>query len=141
MARQVAAARALKANRARQAEERLRAGSEWQDTWGLVFTNPLGAPLHGSNVTRYFRQVLQRAGLPQQRFHDLRHTFASLLIANGEDIVRVSRLLGHVSPAITLNVYSHMLPNEHYGTADRLGDFVFGQVPPDSAGQSRTIGE
>jgi integrase len=60
------------------------------------------------------------------RFHDLRHTFASLLMANGEDVVRVSRLLGHASPTITLRVYSHMLPKEHYGSAERLADLVNG---------------
>ena len=63
------------------------------------------------------------------RFHDLRHTFASLLIANGEDVVRVSRLLGHSSPTTTLTVYSHMLPKEHYGSADRLAEIVFAGRP------------
>jgi len=48
-----------------------------------------------------------------------------LLIANGEDIVRVSRLLGYASPNITLNIYSHMLPKERYGSADRLAEMVF----------------
>jgi integrase len=62
----------------------------------------------------------------QIRFHDLRHTFASLMIANGKDIVRVSRMLGHASPTITLKVYSHMLPKQHYGSSKRLVDMVFG---------------
>jgi len=57
--------------------------------------------------------------------HDLRHTFASLLISNGEDIVRVSRLMGHATASFTLNVYSHMLPREHDPSGDRLASFGF----------------
>lgn len=91
----------------------------------LVFPNLQGNPMsHANLLQRGFCPALRRAGLRKIRFHDLRHTFASLLIANGEDVVRVSRLLGHASPTITLNVYSHMLPKEHYGSADRLADIV-----------------
>jgi len=74
-------------------------------------------------VSAYFQ--VARAGLRKIQFHDLRHTFASLLIANGEDVVRVSRLLGHSSPKITLDVYANMLPTEHYRCMDRLGELVF----------------
>jgi integrase len=93
----------------------------------LVFPNLAGNPLSHTNLLqRVFHPALRRAGLRKIRFHDLRHTFASLLIANGEDVVRVSRLLGHASPTITLRVYSHMLPKEHYGSAERLADLVNG---------------
>lgn len=93
----------------------------------LIFPNLAGRPMSSTNLLqRGFYPALRRAGLRKIRFHDLRHTFASLLIASGEDIVRVSRLLGHASPTITLNVYSHMLPKEHYGGADRLADLVLG---------------
>lgn len=81
-------------------------------------------------LTRTFysevRPALRRAGLRKIRFHDLRHTFAPLLMANGEDVVRVSRLLGHAPPHTTLAVYFHMLPKEHYGSTDRLALLVFG---------------
>ncbi|MHC4705525.1 MAG: tyrosine-type recombinase/integrase [Planctomycetota bacterium] len=73
-----------------------------------------------------FYPALRQVGLRKIRFHDLRHTYASLMIAYGEDIVRISRLLGHSSPTVTLNVYSHMLPNDHYGGADRLASLVYG---------------
>ena len=95
----------------------------------LVFPNLAGNPMSNTNLLqRGFYPALRRAGLRKIRFHDLRHSFASLLIANSEDIVRVSRLLGHSSPTVTLNVYSHMLPNEHYGSADRLAEYVFSEV-------------
>jgi len=74
---------ALKAHRAAQAEERLAVGLDRQDIWGLAFTTPFGAPLHGSNVTRNFKSILKRAGLREQRFHDPRHACASLLIVQG----------------------------------------------------------
>ena len=94
---------------------------------GLVFANLSGNPMSNPNLLqRGFYPALRRAGLRQIRFHDLRHTFASLMIANGEDIVRVSRLLGHANPAITLKVYSHAMPRDHYGSPDRLSDLVFG---------------
>jgi hypothetical protein len=100
----------------------------------LVFPNLEGAPLsHANLLQRGFYPALKRAGLRKIRFHDLRHTFASLLLANGEDIVRVSRLLGHASPTITLNVYSHMLPKEHYGSTERLATLIFGNKVETSA--------
>ncbi len=93
----------------------------------LVFPNLAGRPMSGTNLLqRGFYPALRRAGLRKIRFHDLRHTFASLLIAGGEDVVRVSRLLGHASPAITLKVYAHMLPNACYGDSERLAMLVYG---------------
>ncbi len=61
---------------------------------------------------RYFKQTLRRAGLRDIRFHDLRHTYASLLLAQGEPITYVASQLGHANPGITLKIYSHWIPNE-----------------------------
>jgi integrase len=97
----------------------------------MVFPNGAGNPESHANVLqRGFYPALRRAGLRKIRFHDLRHTFASLLIANGEDVVRVSRQLGHASPHITLHTYSHALPNDHYGSTDRLAQLVYGSPAP-----------
>ena len=94
----------------------------------LVFPNLAGNLMSNTNLLqRGFYPALRRAGLRKIRFHDLRHTYAPLLIASGEDIVRVSRLLGHSSPTVTLNVYAHMLPTEHYQAAERLADLVFSE--------------
>ncbi len=75
-------ARQLRAHWARQMEERLLAGSRWQD-WGLVFTSTIGTPLDNRNVNRRYKALLQKAGLPDVRHYDLRHSAASLLIAQG----------------------------------------------------------
>lgn len=104
----------------------------WQLTcpnspYDLVFPNLDGQPMnYGNLMQRGFHPALKRAGIRRIRFHDLRHTFASLLISNGEDIVRVSRLMGHANASFTLNVYSHMLPREHDPSGDRLASLVFG---------------
>ena len=95
--------------------------------YDLVFPNLDGHPMSHTNLLqRGFYPALKRAGLRRIRFHDLRHTFASLMISNGEDIVRVSRLMGHANASITLNVYSHMLPRQHDPSGDRLASLVFG---------------
>jgi len=97
----------------------------------LVFPNGSGKPVSHSNLlARGFHPALRRAGLRKIRFHDLRHIYASILLARGEDVVRVSRLLGHASPTITLNVYAHMLPRENYGSANRLAEFIYGDSSP-----------
>jgi integrase len=93
----------------------------------LMFPNGAGNPeSHANLLQRGFYPALRRAGLRKVHFHGLRHSYASLMLANGEDIVRVSRLLGHANPTITLNVYAHMLPREHYGSTDRLAKLVYG---------------
>jgi integrase len=95
--------------------------------YDLIFPNLDGRPMSHSNLmTRGFHPALKRAGIRRIRFHDLRHTFASLMISNGEDIVRVSRLMGHSTASCTLNVYSRMLPREHASSGDRLACLVFG---------------
>ncbi|MBA3639920.1 MAG: tyrosine-type recombinase/integrase [Acidobacteria bacterium] len=85
---------ALKAHRTRQLEERLAAGGGWTDS-GHVFTTPIGTPLDPRNVTREFRALVLSAGLPAIRFHDLRHTAATLLLALGVDPRTIMETLGH----------------------------------------------
>jgi integrase len=68
--------------------------------------------------------ALRRAGLRQVRFHDLRHSFASNLLANGIDVVRVSKALGHANAHITFTVYAHAIPQERHGVADALASLM-----------------
>src|SRR6266540_2781952 len=73
----------------------------------LVFCTRTGRPLDPRNVTRELQTVLAAAGLPRQRFHDLRHAFATLQLEAGADLFEVSRALGHTSITTTANVYAH----------------------------------
>jgi integrase len=101
---------ALSAHKAAQNAERLKAGSLWEDH-GLVFATHGGRPLDSHNVARTsFKPLLKRAGLPDIRFHDLRHTCATLLLSRGHHPKLVQEVLGHSSVAMTLDRYSHVLP-------------------------------
>ena len=116
--------RALRAHRARQHEERLKAGPAWRDH-GLVFPTGLGTPLDGPNVTKYLQRLLGRAGLERLRFHDLRHSCASLCAAQGLSAHDVSRLLGHADIRLTLNTYTHLFEEGRRRAADAM-DGLFG---------------
>jgi integrase len=102
------AAEALVAHRTRQDHERRRLGAAWDDQ-DLVFPNTVGRPLHPRNfLRRSFYPLLHRAGLPRIRFHDLRHSAATLLLGLGIHPKIVSELLGHSQIGITLDLYSHV---------------------------------
>lgn len=111
--------RALRDHRVRQLEERLAAGSRWQED-GFVFTTSIGTPLDGINVTHAFQAALRAAGLPHQRFHDLRHACATLLLEQGEDLAVVSKLLGHSSLSTTADVYAHLTRDMQRRAAGRM---------------------
>jgi integrase len=116
------AVEALKPHRAAQNAERLKAGSLWQD-YGLIFCTHGGRPLDSHNVARTsFKPLLERAGLPDIRFHDLRHTCATLLLSRGHHPKLVQELLGHATIAMTLDTYSHYLPSMGDQAAGAMGD-------------------
>lgn len=89
-----------------------------------VFQGRAGGPLHPAYVTRHFGVLVRRAGLPQVRLHDLRHSSASIGLTSGESLLEVSRRLGHSSIAITADTYSHISPATAQVSADRLADRV-----------------
>jgi len=86
----------------------------------LVFCDKKGKHLQGETVRKHFRKALKKADLPVIRFHDLRHTFASLLIHQGENIKVIQTQLGHSTPTQTLNTYSHLMKNPDSDIAGRL---------------------
>ncbi len=117
------AAVTLRAHRAAQLQERLLAGERWQES-GLVFTTRLGKPLIARNVFRSFQRVLAGAGISHQRFHDLRHTCATLLLAQGIHPRVVMEILGHSQIGLTMNTYSHVVPALQKEAAGRMDDVL-----------------
>lgn len=99
----------LRAHRAQQAQERLYNADRWQDN-GFVFCSSHGTPLDGRNVARLKDSLLKRAGLPRIRFHDLRHTSATLLLQADVPARVVMEFLGHSQIGLTMNTYSHVMP-------------------------------
>lgn len=110
----------LQQHRRLQAAERLRAGATYSDH-GLVFAAANGSPLDWRLVAqRHFHRIIKAAGLPHIRPYDLRHTCATLLIAAGENVKVVSERLGHSTAAMTLDVYTHVLPDMQEAATARL---------------------
>lgn len=92
----------------------------------LVFPNQEGKPLdHGHLLSRHFWKALKKAEIPRIRFHDLRHTYASLLIEQGENIKYIQSQLGHSSPTVTLDVYAHLMKPVNQESACRLENTIF----------------
>jgi integrase len=113
---------ALRSHLARQLEEIDRTGDRYQDR-GLVFATEVGTTLNRHNLTqRSFRPLLAKAGLPEIRFHDLRHTCATILLKAGQHPKFVQEMLGHATIAITLDTYSHVLPGMSDGLADAMDE-------------------
>ena len=112
---------ALREHKKRQLEERMRLAGLWQDQ-NLIFPNETGRPLNPSNLrNRSFKRIKARAGVREDlRFHDLRHTCATLLLGEGVNAKVVSEMLGHASITITLNTYSHVLPHMQDSAADAM---------------------
>jgi integrase len=134
-------AAALQDHRDRQAKERAAAGSLWQAS-ECVFTTPIGTPVDPRNDFREFRKLLARAGLPPVRLHDLRHTAASLLLAQHVPARVVMEILGHSQISLTMNTYSHVAPEVSREAADRMARALWhdeDQADDDAAGE-RTDG-
>jgi integrase len=97
----------LREHHARQGAERMAAGSRWQDS-DLVFTTLGGTPLEPNDISKRFPKLCAAAGLRRIRLHDLRHTCASLLLAQGHSPRVVMEILGHSSMDVTMNIYGHV---------------------------------
>ncbi|MDP8922706.1 MAG: tyrosine-type recombinase/integrase [Chloroflexota bacterium] len=108
----------------RQAFNRAALGKSYTDL-GLVFASETGTALDPDNVTKRFKRVLKRAGLPAAtRLHDLRHSGATMLLEAGEPVPAVSEYLGHASPAITMTIYAPAVPGTSNGVAQWLVSII-----------------
>jgi integrase len=110
---------ALRKHRAAQNAERLRLGSLWEDQ-GFVFTNHTGGPLHVNSLVAQYEKLIKTAEVPRIRFHDLRHTSATLLLAQDIHPKIVQERLGHADIGMTLNRYSHVTPSMQREAAEAL---------------------
>ena len=115
----------LRAHRAAQARRALELGELWRNTLGLVFTSDVGDPVGKGRIRRAFLAAAEDAGLKRIRFHDLRHSAASLMLErNGGDLKSVSEALGHSTITITADTYAHVSKAVLARTAGALDDLV-----------------
>ncbi|MEU4116519.1 tyrosine-type recombinase/integrase [Kitasatospora sp. NPDC028055] len=121
---------ALKHHRERQDQEREAAGDAWTDS-GYVFTAPDGSPTDPSTLTRHFTALCRAARLRRIRFHDLRHTAATLLLEQGVELVVIKELLGHAHIGVTATVYAHVRLRLQRQAIDTLGNALRAPETPD----------
>ncbi|MBT3239432.1 MAG: site-specific integrase [Chloroflexi bacterium] len=96
---------------------------DWQEN-DLISPTPSGSPTDQGKSHRYFKPLLEKVGLSNIRFHDLRHTAATLMLMNGIPLMVVLRWLGHSKPSITLDIYSHFLPVIQKEAAELMDELV-----------------
>lgn len=113
----------LRQHRAEQFKQRLIMGDQWQDT-GFVFTRDNGLPLNPDGITAWLGTFAKRHNLPHINPHAFRHSAASILIANGMDVVTVSKQLGHAKVSTTTNIYSHIIEENKVQAAECLADVI-----------------
>lgn len=127
---------ALRARRAQQRGDRLAAGDKWKGADSdLVFTTKNGTPIEPRNLNRAFTLLCDKAGVRRVRFHDLRHTCASLLHENGADARMIMEVLGHSSIRVTMDIYTFVRLDSQRTAFDRVGDALRdGNGPDDDDG-------
>ena len=116
---------ALRAHRVRQLEDKMLAGERWKES-RLVFATSLGTPLNPRNVLRSFHRLLRKIGIPQQGVHNLRHSCASLLLQQNVHARTIMDVLGHSRIGITMDTYSHVMPQTMRAAADVMNSVLAG---------------
>ena len=114
----------LRKVRAQQLEWKLQSLGCWDNSMNLVFTDELGGHLYAHTVYHRFKEVAASIGLPEARFHDLRHSYAVAAIRSGDDIKTVQGNLGHATASFTLDVYGHVTDQMKQESADRMEQFI-----------------
>jgi len=120
-----------------QQSERQFAGAKWKEN-DLIFPTSVGTPMEASNLLKHFKEYLKKANLPDIRFHDLRHTAASLMLLQGVHPKVVQERLGHSEIGITLNIYSHVLPAMQEVAAEKMDELM---TPIEITDEVKKIGE
>jgi integrase len=115
---------ALRRVKSKQAEWKLAAGENWQNEENFVFMTELGRHLSKCTVYESFKRCAKEAGIPETRFHDLRHTYATLALEQGTDIKTVYSNLGHATVAFTLDTYGHVTEKMQQDSADRMQRYL-----------------
>jgi integrase len=124
---------ALKSHKSRQNQEKLKAGAAYNDL-GLVFCTELGQPIDPRNLTRTFNRLLERAGIPKATLHSMRHSYATRLLEMNEHPKVVQELMGHSQISMTLDTYSHVMPEIKQAAAAKLDDLLITKSPPAEEG-------
>lgn len=114
----------LKAHRKEQLKEKLKNGHLYEDQ-DLIIATKIGTPVYPRNLSRQWYNLLEKANVPAIRFHDLRHTHATLMLKQGIHVKIVSERLGHSNISVTLDTYSHVLPHMQEEAADAIGSLLF----------------
>lgn len=116
---------ALENERNQQALHKSLTGNNWSEPiQGLVFTGDTGNPISQTTIRRHFKQIVKEIGLPEARFHDLRHSFAVASLQNGDDVKTVQENLGHYSASFTLDVYGHVTDKMKQSSAERMENYI-----------------
>lgn len=121
----------LKEHRQRQETQKALAGNDWKEN-GMLFTTSIGTFMNQSKVSKEFKRLLQSAGLPDMRFHDLRHTSLSILLDYGTPVNTVQRRAGHSKASVTTDIYGHMMSHSQDAAAEKIEKIV---VPPQNVSQ------
>ena len=106
------------------ADEKLEAGNNYDKNFNLVFPNTIGRPLDPSDMTGRFKELAVKAGFPKIRFHDLRHTHATMLLKQGTHPKIVQERLGHQTIGMTMDKYSHVTKGMQKEAVDKLNEFL-----------------
>ena len=107
-----------------QAENKLKYGSSYENPDNLVFTNEIGQHIGVEALWQALKRRAVAIGIPDLHFHDLRHSYATISLQNGDDIKTVSESLGHATVAFTLDVYGHVTDKMKRDSADRMQKFI-----------------
>ena len=109
-------------------------GDAWED-YGLIFPSEVGTPLDPENVSHLFSRICRRASLGHWHLHELRHSGASLMLAQATDLYVVSEVLGHSSVAITKDVYGHLVEGQKRAAAELMSQQLLGDIGSQNGSQ------